>query len=370
VTFHLPTGRYARHEIIDWWDQDRLRKASIVVVGAGAIGNEVLKNLALAGIGRLLIVDFDTVALSNLTRSVLFRESHINQPKAEVAARAATDINPEVEAYSLVGDLELDLGLGVMRDADLLIGCLDSLHARLALNRRASLAGVPWVNAAISDTAAEVGVFDARIAACYECGISAAAASREAVRFSCQGFRNPAEVRRMPTTSVTASLAGALAVNEAILRLHGDEQGLPPGSKTVVSLKPHAQQRATIPRNPDCPWHDPLGDALAVQAATPRAAATEVGVPGAELRLWNEFVVEVRCTSCGHGERVMRTAASCAVELLDCARCGPRMRDAERVSSIGPESALYDAPWASLGIPPNEILQLASENRSILIRTR
>ena len=65
------TDRYASLRLINWWDQDRISMAHVMVVGAGALGNEVLKNLALLGVGYLLIVDFDHIEASNLTRSVL-----------------------------------------------------------------------------------------------------------------------------------------------------------------------------------------------------------------------------------------------------------------------------------------------------------
>ena len=85
--------RYERLRMIGWWDQQRLEQANIVVVGAGALGNEVLKNLALLGIGNTLVIDFDHIEVSNLSRSVLFREIHDGQSKAIVAAKMAMELN-------------------------------------------------------------------------------------------------------------------------------------------------------------------------------------------------------------------------------------------------------------------------------------
>ena len=81
--------RYSRLRLIAWWDQERLARAKILVVGAGALGNEVLKNLALLGIGTTYVVDFDTIEPSNLARSVLFRVADRGRSKAEVAAERA-----------------------------------------------------------------------------------------------------------------------------------------------------------------------------------------------------------------------------------------------------------------------------------------
>ncbi|MGL4498296.1 MAG: HesA/MoeB/ThiF family protein, partial [Planktothrix sp.] len=87
-------GRYGRHYLIDWWNQTKLKNSRVLVAGSGALGNEVLKNLALVGVGKITIIDFDTVSITNLTRSVLFRESDVGLPKVEVARQRALEINP------------------------------------------------------------------------------------------------------------------------------------------------------------------------------------------------------------------------------------------------------------------------------------
>ena len=93
--------RYSRLRLIGWWDQERLASARVLVVGAGALGNEVLKNLALVGIGTVLIVDFDEIEKSNLARSVLFRTSDCGRPKAEVAAESMREMNPDTNALAI-----------------------------------------------------------------------------------------------------------------------------------------------------------------------------------------------------------------------------------------------------------------------------
>ena len=78
--------RYSRLRLISWWRQERLRDARVLVVGAGALGNEVMKNLVLLGLGTTYLIDLDVVEPSNLSRSVLFREQDGGHPKAHVAA--------------------------------------------------------------------------------------------------------------------------------------------------------------------------------------------------------------------------------------------------------------------------------------------
>src|SRR5689334_15768239 len=93
--------RYSRLRLIAWWDQSKLGKSTMLVVGAGALGNEVVKNLALLGIGRIFLVDFDTIEPSNLARSVLFRSADKGRSKAEVAAERARELNPDVNIIPL-----------------------------------------------------------------------------------------------------------------------------------------------------------------------------------------------------------------------------------------------------------------------------
>src|SRR5262249_54144766 len=95
--------RYSRLRLISWWRQERLQAARVLVVGAGALGNEVLKNLALIGLGTIHVIDLDVVEPSNLSRSVLFRAEDGGRPKAEVAAARAHEMNPEVRILAIPG---------------------------------------------------------------------------------------------------------------------------------------------------------------------------------------------------------------------------------------------------------------------------
>src|SRR5215203_1979331 len=124
-----PDGRFDRFKLIGWWDQARLARAKVLVIGAGALGNEIIKNLALLGIGNVLIADLDRIENSNLSRSVLYRAGDNGKPKAEVAARAAKEIYPDINVHFFHGDIIHSLGLGVYRWADVVIGGLDNREA-------------------------------------------------------------------------------------------------------------------------------------------------------------------------------------------------------------------------------------------------
>src|SRR5437764_7963688 len=96
--------RYGRLRLISWWRQEKLAAARVLVVGAGALGNEVIKNLALLGVGTTHVIDLDDVEPSNLSRSVLFRAADGGRAKAEVAAERAREINPAAAVVPLRGD--------------------------------------------------------------------------------------------------------------------------------------------------------------------------------------------------------------------------------------------------------------------------
>src|SRR5258705_9506932 len=99
------------------------------VSGAGALGNEVVKNLGLLGAGNVIIADMDRVELSNLSRSVLFRESDEGSLKADCAAKSARQIYGSMNVKALNGNVLADLGLGYFRWADVVIGALDNREA-------------------------------------------------------------------------------------------------------------------------------------------------------------------------------------------------------------------------------------------------
>ena len=77
------TERYARHSIIDWFSQDKVHNSKVAVIGAGAVGNEVVKNLALLGVGEIHIYDYDKIEIHNLTRSIFFRETDVGAEKSK-----------------------------------------------------------------------------------------------------------------------------------------------------------------------------------------------------------------------------------------------------------------------------------------------
>lgn len=221
--------------LLSWFKQDKVRKAKVLVAGAGALGNEVVKNLALFGIGTIYVCDFDRIELSNLTRSVLFREedAYNHAYKAEVVAKRAMEINPQITVYPIAGDLFSEIGLGIYKDVDVVIGCLDSRIARYLLNRLCMRVGKTWIDGSIENLTGVVKVYAPEIN-CYECNLSREEFNHIMLRTGCADVvRAQTSAGRVATTPISASIVGAMQAQEAMKIIHSSE-GEPAPFKTLL----------------------------------------------------------------------------------------------------------------------------------------
>lgn len=211
--------------LLSWFKQDKVKNAKVLVVGAGALGNEVIKNLTLFGVGTIYVCDFDRIELSNLTRSVLFREedAYKHAYKAEVAAKRAMEINPQIKVYPIVGNLFSDVGLGLYKDVDVVIGCLDSRIARYLLNRLCMRVGKTWIDGSIENMTGVVKVYAPEVN-CYECNLSREEFNNIMLRTGCADVvRNQTSAGRVATTPISASIVGAMQAQEAMKIIHSSE---------------------------------------------------------------------------------------------------------------------------------------------------
>ena len=212
--------------LLSWFRQDKVKNARILVIGAGALGNEVVKDLALFGVGHIYVVDFDQIEISNLTRSVMFRDddAYSHAYKAEIVAKRAMEINPQIKVIPIVGNLLSEVGFGIYRMVDVVIGCLDSRIARYQLNRMCMRAGKTWVDGSIENMTGTVQVYTPGMA-CYECGLSRDEFNHIMVRTGCADVVNlQNSAGRVATTPISASIIGAIEVQEAMKIIHLDTE--------------------------------------------------------------------------------------------------------------------------------------------------
>lgn len=220
--------------LLSWFKQDKVRNAKVLVVGAGALGNEVIKNLTLFGVGTIFVCDFDRIELSNLTRSVLFREkdAYEHSYKAEVAAKRAMEINPQIKVIPIVGNLFSEVGLGIYKDVDVVIGCLDSRIARYLLNRLCMRVGKTWIDGSIENMTGVVKVYSPGVN-CYECNLSREEFNNIMLRTGCADVvRAQTSAGRVATTPISASIVGAMQAQEAMKIIHTSD-GEPTPFKTL-----------------------------------------------------------------------------------------------------------------------------------------
>lgn len=129
--------------------QNKLAASSVLVVGAGGLGGPLLYALAGAGVGRLVVVDGDTVSLSNLNRQFLFDQADPGRPKAEAAARRLSAFNPDLRVEGVEAWLDEKKGAELLADCQLAVAAVDNLPARLALNAACARKNIPLVNGGV-----------------------------------------------------------------------------------------------------------------------------------------------------------------------------------------------------------------------------
>lgn len=353
--------RFARFELIRWWDQRRLSQARVLLVGAGALGNEILKNLALLGVGRVLVADRDRIENSNLSRSVLFRAEDCGRPKSQVAADRAMAIYPAMRVEPWQGNVVYDLGLGVYRWADVILGGLDNREARVAINRAAARAGKLWIDGAIERLDGVARVFDPACGPCYECTMNEVDWKMLESRRSCALLsREEMEQGKVPTTPTTAAVIAGIQCQEAVKLLHGLD--VLAGQGFVFDGMSHQSYLVAYTRKADCPSHEP--DAP-VETLPLGVAETRVGDFLERVRddLGAEAVVEANtdllrslsCPACGDEEPLFTSLGKVSERQGRCPRCAAQ-RVPNTFHTIDGQSALLDRTLGEIGVPPWDVL--------------
>jgi adenylyltransferase/sulfurtransferase len=360
--------RYSRLRLISWWRQERLSSARVLVVGAGALGNEVMKNLALLGLGTTYLIDLDVVEPSNLSRSVLFRDEDAGQPKAHVAARRARELNGEITIVPIHGDVITDVGLGLFAEVDLVIGCLDNREARLWVNRQCWKTSTPWIDAGIQEIQGVVKVFVPPDSACYECTMTQRDYQLLNHRYGCPLLaRDEILSGKVPTAPTIASMMAALQVQEALKLLHG----LPAAAGTALVFNGVSNQfySTRLPFRDDCLSHEtypepvelPLGHGNTVVELL-SAGRRKLEGP-LRLALDRELAVALECPRCRWRADLMRPRSKVKASEAVCPNCREIARP-EFASAIDEDSPLAAQPLSRVGIPAYDIVRIDGSSES------
>jgi molybdopterin/thiamine biosynthesis adenylyltransferase len=244
VTFsETELERYSRQLVLPEWSgqaQERLRSATAIVVGAGALGSPVALYLAGAGVGRIGIVDSDAVELSNLHRQPLHFTPDIGIPKAQNAAVKLSALNPEVQVEPYPVRLDESNAEAIVAGADVAVDCSDSFDTRYVVNDACCAQGVTLVSGSVLGFAGQVMTIRPGESACYRCA-----------------FPTPPPPGSVPSCreagvlGATAGIVGSIQALEALKVLAGVGRPLTDGILQVDAASMEQTLVATT-RRADC----------------------------------------------------------------------------------------------------------------------
>jgi molybdopterin/thiamine biosynthesis adenylyltransferase len=252
---------WARHLIV--WGlegQRKIRSATALLAGAGAIGNEVGKNLAMLGVGRLFIVDRDRVEMSNISRMIFFEPKNFGANKAEVLARNLHQKYPYTETAAFRGDLQT-MPLKFYLDSDVVVCGLDNVVSRIYLTQICRRYSIPMIDGGITGLNARVHSYIPPNDPCPICAFPPSQYSKIA------GLHNPCDPQpeqgAVPSFATSISLVSSLLSQETIKLILGREQyrqnakwpdksGQPLRSILFIDLKNNRYTPMDMKRNEKC----------------------------------------------------------------------------------------------------------------------
>ncbi|MCB1014665.1 MAG: ThiF family adenylyltransferase [Acidimicrobiales bacterium] len=370
LTVDLVESRFDRQERITWWDQNRLSAGRVLVVGAGALGNEIVKNLVLVGIGSVVVVDFDVVESSNLSRCVFFRPEDEGLYKAEVLARRANELSPATTVHALTCDIRA-LGSGIAYRADVMVGGLDSRESRLHLNRMAWRSGRPWVDGAIEGLYGVARVFSPSDS-CYECTLTDADYALLSHRQSCRLLSHDELAHgKVPTTATTSSVVAGVQVQEVIKLLHRPRDGVTLLRDALVfDGANNDAYPLRYPRRADCLAHETFADPIVVGAdrgTTFRSLVESSGIgDSSRVELSADHLTAWRCTAC---QRSWAASGVVAMATFDDSRCPDcdGARQPVTTTAVEVPGVHADRSLADLGVARDEVfaIRLGPESRYV-----
>ncbi len=255
---HLEEDRYSlRMEQLArkmGWDFARTQNARVLVVGAGALGNEILKNLALLCVGHIMIVDMDFIEKSNLTRAILFREKDAGRSKAKVAAEEIRQIFKEAVVWPIHDKVQACLGLGVYRRLHAVFVGTDNFAARLDVNRACYQVGTPLFEAGLDYLDTRCHVFGPPYDVCYDCLLDENA-RRRATRKPCDfALRETVSgAMSVPTSPTVSALISGHLVQLMLKLIHGEEVEF--GTRYNYYNVNNELVKLYLDRSEDCPTH-------------------------------------------------------------------------------------------------------------------
>lgn len=234
--------RYSRQIMlpdVDLEGQEKLLNARVLIVGLGGLGSPVAMYLAAAGVGKLILADFDEVDLSNLQRQIIHNNARIGHNKAQSAAQTLRALNPEIEINCVDTKLDASTLKELVASVDVVADCTDNFAIRFALNAACVAEKVPLVSGAAIRLEGQVAIFDsANNSPCYRCLYEE---NDDDLSCAANGVLAP-----------LVGVIGSMQALETIKIIVGFGANL--AGRLLIFDARHSQWRELkLPRDPDCP---------------------------------------------------------------------------------------------------------------------
>jgi molybdopterin/thiamine biosynthesis adenylyltransferase len=363
--------RFSRLRLISWWDQEKIANCRLLVIGAGALGNEILKNAALLGFTQIVVVDLDRIEESNLSRAVLYRSGDVGKFKAEAAANAYRSLAPDAMVHSVVANVVHGCGLGLFEWSDVIVAGLDNREARLWINRSAWKVNRPWIDGAIEGINGVVRVFLPGVPPCYECTLGEVDWALLQKRMSCNLLvLEPTVEGKIPTTPTISSIIAGMQVQEAVKLIHG----LPTlaGKGYVFEGMNHSSYVVEYTQNAECMSHYTLPQIVHLRersdeltlAGLQERAQSDLGSSDVVIEFSRDVVQKFVCPACKEEEELYQPVGSVPFERAKCKNDG-QLRTVISLHSYSGERELAERPLSRLGLPLLDVFTARTGEREI-----
>ncbi len=230
--------RYHRQMMIGGWGEEgqrKLKAARVFVAGAGGLGSPASIYLAVAGIGHITIVDFDSPDLSNLNRQILHNDFRVGLNKALSAQLTLRELNPSIEVTGLAVRIEADNVDELVGEADIIVDCMDNFPTRYLLNACARRKGIPFVHGSVWGLEGKLTFIHSPETACLECI-----------------FPAPPPKALFPVLGATPGVIGCLQAMETVKYLTGVGETLQ-GNMLIWDGQDMEFLSCPTKKNPACP---------------------------------------------------------------------------------------------------------------------
>lgn len=353
----LREDRFSRLRLISWWDQEKIAKCRLLVIGAGALGNEILKNAALLGFTQVVVVDLDRIEVSNLSRAVLYRSEDVGKFKADAAASAYRSLAPDARVHPVVANVVHGCGLGLFEWSDVIVAGLDNREARLWINRSAWKVNRPWIDGAIEGINGVVRVFLPGAAPCYECTLGEVDWALLQKRMSCNLLvLEPTVEGKVPTTPTISSIIAGVQVQEAVKLIHGMPTLASKGY--VFEGMNHSSYVVEYTENADCMSHYTLPQIVHLAetsdeitlAGLRQRALSDLGSSNVVIEFSRDVVQKFVCPACQEEQELYQPVGSVPFEQAKCKNDG-QLRTVISLHSYSGEGELGSRSLSRLGLP-------------------